>query len=582
MKYNSLVLKVLFWLIALVILFYLAVFLLYVPKLKKDNINLIKKNNKNLTEAIEFSILDKILNEKYREMDDYIKSISKNMDVRITIIKPDGSVLSDSNENPAFMDNHKDRIEIAGALKGRASSSIRYSKTLKKNMIYIAEPLIYENNIIAAIRTSTFIGDVNKIIGKYVYNIVFFSLIAVLISIGAILFIYYTFKNTVSKFSFFSKSVAKGDFDIKLKLKENYENSELEKSFNNMTNKLKDLFQDLSNEKEELNSIISSVKEGIMVIDKDGIVVRVNESFKSICKDKNPISKYYWELLRIENIDKIFNRVDSETKNYNTEVEINGRDYLLSVNYIFLKREIVIIFHDITEIKEFEKSKKDLASNVSHELNTPLAAIKGYVETLIDEETDRVKLQRLKVVENHMERLINIVKDLLLLSSVDEKKVDFDDNVDISTVVSNSIRIFDMKIKEKNLNLKFFPEPDIPQIKGDAFKIEQVIINLIDNAIKYTEKGSISIHTYSANNEVFFKIEDTGIGIPEKDLKKVFDRFYVVDKSRSKNNGGTGLGLSIVKNIVLSHNGIINIDSKIGKGTSFTVIFPVSQKRFKV
>ncbi|HPO51112.1 MAG TPA: histidine kinase dimerization/phospho-acceptor domain-containing protein, partial [Spirochaetota bacterium] len=347
-------------------------------------------------------------------------------------------------------------------------------------MIYIAEPLIYENNIIAAIRTSTFIGDVDKIIGKYVYNIVFFSLIAVLISIGAILFIYYTFKNTVSKFSFFSKSVAKGDFDIKLKLKENYENSELEKSFNNMTNKLKDLFQDLSNEKEELNSIISSVKEGIMVIDKDGIVVRVNESFKSICKDKNPISKYYWELLRIENIDKIINRVDSETKNYDTEVEINARDYLASINYIFLKREIVIIFHDITEIKEFEKSKKDLASNVSHELNTPLAAIKGYVETLIDEETDSVKLQRLKVVENHTERLINIVKDLLLLSSVDEKKVDFDDNVDISTVVSNSIRIFDMKIKEKNLNLKFFPEPDIPQIKGDAFKIEQVIINLID------------------------------------------------------------------------------------------------------
>jgi len=236
--------------------------------------------------------------------------------------------------------------------------------------------------------------------------------------------------------------------------------------------------------------------------------------------------------------------------------------------------EIVSIFHDMTEMKDIEKIKRDFVINVSHELRTPLTAIKGYTETLRKEVDTGPAKKYLEIVERNTNRLINIVNDLLLFSSLEEKPTLELEEIELSGFLGNVIKIFDQKLKDKRLPLAVDVKENIPTIKADAFKLEQMLVNLLDNAIKYTDHGEIAISASVRENRVQIQVRDTGIGIPKENIPRVFERFYVVDKSRSRKSGGTGLGLSIVKHIVLLHKGTINIESTLGSGTSVTVTLP--------
>ena len=242
-------------------------------------------------------------------------------------------------------------------------------------------------------------------------------------------------------------------------------------------------------------------------------------------------------------------------------------------------KEIVITFHEITEIKKTEKFKKDFISNVSHELRTPLTAIKGFIETLLETAKDENK-RYLKIIERQTDRLINIVKDLLKLSELEdigEGKIEISSSkVDLKKLINGVFSIYEKEIKNKGLKSVVKIDKNVPKIKADPFKLEQLFINLIENAIKYTEKGEIRITAKKEDKSVVIEVSDTGTGIARKHLSRIFERFYVVDKSRSKELGGTGLGLSIVKHIVQLHNGEINIESTIGKGTKFTIALPIN------
>ncbi|HOJ43677.1 MAG TPA: ATP-binding protein, partial [Syntrophorhabdaceae bacterium] len=215
--------------------------------------------------------------------------------------------------------------------------------------------------------------------------------------------------------------------------------------------------------------------------------------------------------------------------------------------------------------------KKEFIANISHELRTPLTAIKGFIETL-EEEEHIENIQYLDAIKRHTTRLINIVDDLLTLSELEKEGVKLElEEVRLDSLTENIVKIFEPKLKEKGLNLIIDIEKDIKPIMADPFKLEQMLINLIDNAIKYTEKGKITISVTQDDNNSVIIVEDTGIGIPENAIPRIFERFYTVDKSRSKKLGGTGLGLSIVKHIVLLHKGTIDVQSVYGKGTRFIV-----------
>jgi len=318
--------------------------------------------------------------------------------------------------------------------------------------------------------------------------------------------------------------------------------------------------------------------EGVVVLNSQKRVVLANKSFKKMgdFSSEPIIRKAYWEVLRNmdlkELIDKVFKSNETET----SEIRYQNKVYLGNGTSLSMTRGkgIVIVLHNITEIKQLERVKADFVANVSHELRTPLTAIKGFVETLEEDASEQQK-HFLEIVNKHTDRLTNLVSDLLLLSRIESKGKELEvEDVNLKEVMEDVLKIFEGKSKEKNLKLKLVTPDMLPLIKVDSFLIKQLFINLIDNAIKYTKEGEIKVEIIPQNQKVEIRVSDTGIGISEEHLERIFERFYVVDKARSRQLGGTGLGLSIVKHIVLLHNGEIFVDSRVSKGTIFAITLP--------
>ncbi|MEJ2567730.1 MAG: ATP-binding protein, partial [candidate division WOR-3 bacterium] len=319
-------------------------------------------------------------------------------------------------------------------------------------------------------------------------------------------------------------------------------------------------------------------KEALIVIDGEEKIVIMNDSFREIFEATGGNRKNYWEVVREPIFEEIIEDVKKNRKDLSREIRIHDRNFICSAAFLEKHDEIVVTLHEITKIKEAEKIKKDFISNVSHELRTPLTAIKGFVETLLESAKD-VNKRYLEIIGRQTDRLINIVKDLLKLSEledIEEGKLGVSySRVNLKEIVSNVLGIYEKEIKKKGLKSSFEIDENLPEFRADPFKLEQLFINLIENAIKYTEKGEIRISARKKDKSVLIEISDTGIGIARKHLSRIFERFYVVDKSRSRESGGTGLGLSIVKHIVQLHKGEIRIESILGKGTRFLMILPL-------
>ena len=569
---HSLFFKFFFSFCLIILLLSILIFSFSFRTIRSHYINTLPLDLKNLAYTLKLKVLPLIEEKDFKRLDSLVKEIGKNIKTRITIIAPDGRVLADSEKDPHLMENHNDRPEVKQAKIKGFGKSLRFSTTVKEEMLYVATPVKSKEKFLGVLRVSLFLKDINKLLNNLknrIFGAVFF--ITFLSLLGAFLFsknLSYPLKELVSA----SEKLADGDFSAKVKFKRKDEVGKLAESFNKMSEELKRLFDNLTLKQEELNSIISFLEEGLLVLDKKGRIILFNESFKKIVQI-NPEAKFWWEVLRNPEMGKLIEKAKKEERVSSKELELNGKVFLCSLVFIPSKEELIIVLHDITEFRKLEKIKKDFVVNVSHELRTPLTAIKGYVETL-EEEIKGSSKHYLDIIKKHTERLINIVSDLLLLSELEEKGlIQIKEDVNLEEMAENVCKIFEQKAKEKNLKLNLICESK-PVIKGDPFKLEQMFINLIDNAIKYTEKGEISILLKRTDKEIIVKVKDTGIGIPEEHLNRLFERFYVVDKSRSKKLGGTGLGLSIVKHIVLLHNGKIDVESTPGEGTEFIITFP--------
>ena len=298
--------------------------------------------------------------------------------------------------------------------------------------------------------------------------------------------------------------------------------------------------------------------------------------------------KPFWEVLRNREVINLVENVLKSWKPDNKEIFYlypEERYYLANVIPLDSpEKEIIVVMFDITEFKRLENIKADFIANVSHELRTPLTAIKGYTETLEEDAFESPEDQKhfLRIIKRHADRLINIVSDLLVLSEVEGRDVlsrendnsDFED-VNIIEVITSSLEALRSKSSEKGLNVSFNPSEENLVITANRFLLEQMFINLIDNAVKYTpELGEIGIELYHEDSDLRIEIYDTGIGIPKESLPRIFERFYRVDKTRSRKMGGTGLGLSIVKHIVIIHGGKIDVQSDEGKGSRFIISLP--------
>lgn len=375
-----------------------------------------------------------------------------------------------------------------------------------------------------------------------------------------------------------ASEVAKGNFGVRLHFESNDELKVLADSFNDMTSQIKFLFDELNSEKQELKTLMESMQEALCVIDENDKVVYANDTFQQLVNQNNVFERSYWEFLRDSHIDDLVKKIRIERNKVLDEINIFNKVYLLSGQFFPNRNQTILLFSDISEIKTAEAIKKNLVSNVSHELRTPLTSIRGFVETLKSEETDPEHINYLEIIERNTSRLENIVKDLLELSSLEDGEIQLTyELIEVGELVKNVIILFESKLKEKDLKLTTDIQDDL-QFEGDYFKMEQVLINLIDNAVKYTEQGEVTVRGYSEDARVMIEVSDTGYGIPPRYQTRIFERFYVVDKSRSRKQGGTGLGLSIVKNIVILHNGEIHVDSQLGEGTTFKISLPLKYK----
>ncbi len=555
--------------------------------IKDHYIDTFTANLKNLGIILKLKITPLLEENRRVDLDNFVKKWGKEINTRITVIAPDGEVYADSEKDPSSMENHRDRPEVVKALEGGIGRSLRYSSTVKEDMLYVAMPVEKEGKVIGVVRVSIFLKQIKALMQDLRRRISEVALLVIIVSLlGAALFAR-SLSRPIRDLARASHRVAAGDFDARVFLKSKDELGELGKSFNYMTEKIKTLFTDLALQKEELDSIIFSIQEGLLVLDKEGKIVLSNESFRKIVQEEVPSSrsvsvseyrgKFYWEVVRESRLGELVEEVRRKKENLSGEIELNGRNYLCSATFLGAREGIIVVLHDITEFKKLEKMKKDFVVNVSHELRTPLTAIKGFVETL-EEEIDQQQKHYLEVIKKHTERLINIVQDLLLLARLEEKEVALEwEEVNLKNLIEDVARIFEEKVKDKGLTLRLEVEEDIGSIKGDTFKLEQMFINLVDNAVKYTEKGEVKISLRREGSVgVKIEIQDTGIGIPAEHLERIFERFYVVNKSRSRRLGGTGLGLSIVRHIVLLHNGEINVESTPGAGSKFVIILPAS------
>ncbi|MCP5109102.1 MAG: HAMP domain-containing protein [bacterium] len=512
-------------------------------------------------------------------MDRLAKEVGQQVDMRITVITPSGTVIADSENDPGEMENHGDRPEIIQALKGKmeGAGATRFSSTMGEQMLYLALPVEREGDARFVIRLSLYLSHISELIRALRWK---FTGLLLVLFLFAILIAWY-FSRGISKpvreIAAATREFASGNFDVKIFLEKKDELADVADSFNHMVTTQKKLFNKLSQNRAELQAIISSMKEGLIVIDPMGKITLCNESFEEIACKKEMMGNPYWEVLRIPDFEEYVKKSFQSRESFYEEVELNNKTFLVGFNRMKKGEKLVVIFRDISEFKQLERMKKDFIVNLTHELKTPLTAIKGFVETL-EEEENIENTQYMEIIKRHTDRMNQIVSDLLVLSELEEKNRDvLFEGLDLDDMVNNILKIYKERLKEKDLELEIDIPGNLPKIRGERFKMEQMFINLVDNAVKYTDEGKISITIGETEDGKRVKIEvgNTGLSIPEKSIPRLFERFYVVDKGRSRKLGGTGLGLSIVKHVVLLHKGEISVESTNQEGTVFTIYLPL-------
>lgn len=358
-------------------------------------------------------------------------------------------------------------------------------------------------------------------------------------------------------------------------------------SISDLSERISLQMQSTEREGNQLKSIIESMKEGVIVISREEDLILVNDAAKEMLAiDDAAIGRPYMETVRNPDLQKLISRMQQKKKYAIQEISVlypSERSYMVSVRVSPRYREIVVVIFDITEFKKLERMKADFVASVSHELRTPLTSIKGYIETLLDRnyDTDEEKKKFLEIIEENTERLIAIASDLLVLSELESGGTDPLDSgkgyeeIDIGETIIRSVGSLDSLFSRKGVNLSLEIEDGLPPCRANRFLIERMLINLVENSAKYTpENGSVSVRASARNGAFCIEVEDNGIGIPQEHHERIFERFYRVDKNRSREIGGTGLGLSIVKHIVIQHGGTIDVRSAEDEGSTFTVELP--------
>lgn len=517
-------------------------------------------------------------------LEEFVSKYAAEYNVRITIVLESGEVVAESSTGYDEMENHASRIEIKKALAGEKYSVKRYSKTLGMECMYCAVP-VKTDGFNGVIR----IGVPLKELKTMEFGFLKSTLLTVIVVSVAIILVAVYFSNYITKpldeLTEAARKIAKGNLQVKIYTRQNDQIGLLADAFNSMAEKLKYNMAVLYARNNELEAILYSMNNGVVAIDEDNKIIFCNQEFKTLVeRDEDditglPIYHIMRNQMLYDVIDKVKETEDSVSKEGNIYRE---EECIMRVSGTPLYEEkenktvgVLVSFEDVTQIRKLEHMRSEFVSNVSHEFKTPLTSIRGFVDTLKNGaiHDEKFALKFLDIIDIETERLYNLIQDILLLSEIENNN---DYNVkenDVKEIVGDVITLLNSKVK-KNVELRYEPDTYIRPYICNADRMKQLMINLVDNAIKYTENGNITVKCFSDGNFLYLSVQDTGKGIEKEALERIFERFYRVDKSRSSKTGGTGLGLSIVKHIVEMYNGDIEVESEVFVGTKFLVKLP--------
>lgn len=523
-----------------------------------------------------------------RYIDEYCKDIGKKTGTRVTIILPSGVVVGDSFGDIKMMENHMKRPEIMDALKRKKGVAIRYSSTLDKNMMYIALPVMHDTAVMAIVRTSVSVSAIdNKI--KSVRNNIFIALfITILAAAMASLYVTRRMTYPIEQMKKGAAKFAKGDLRVRLAVPDSEELSELAVTMNQMAQNLDEKITAFKSRSMELEAVHASMQEGVIAIDKEEKIITINDAaIKMLDFPTSELKdRYILEVARNFEFQKFIQRALATPEPVEEDIVITrDKDLMLNIHSTALydleesRMGTLIIFHDITRIALLERLHKDFAANVSHELKTPLTAIKGFIETLqemvINQDT-RESERFLKIIEKNVNRMIDLINDLLALSKLERLQGSNSqfENQNMAVLIHGAVNACHIIIQEKNSTVSIDCPEDLMAMV-DPILMEQAIINLVDNAVKHSPENSRVTITVSVRDTVIdMVIKDNGCGIGKEHSSKIFNRFYRVDKARSRHEGGTGLGLAIVKHIIQYHRGEIDVESTKNEGSAFRISIP--------
>jgi two-component system phosphate regulon sensor histidine kinase PhoR len=520
-------------------------------------------------------------------IDDLCKRLGRESATRITVILPSGKVIGDTDEDPTNMENHANRPEVQEAFGGRIGVATRYSHTLYETMMYVAVPIIENGQVLGIVRTALPLTSIEHAFGTIYTKVIVGGLLIAILAMSVSFYISRRIALPLVKMKQVAEHFTRGDFTHRLPIGTTEEIGQLAETMNEMAKQLNEKVRTIIDQRNEREAILASMVEGVIAFDTIERVINLNRAAAQMLgvEIKQVTGRYLQESFRNTNLQKFVTRILEGGTIQDEEIGLQDKaNVILHLYGSPIHSEdgqnlgAVIVLHDVTRLHQLETIRRDFVANVSHELRTPITSIKGFVDTLRDggihspEDTARF----LGIIARQTDRLNSIIEDLLTLSELERTgRGNIGLNiVELKGVLQNAIATCSLKATAKEIQLQIQCDDNF-KANINAPLLEQAIINLIDNAIKYSEaKSSIEISAKSDNDTMAISVTDHGCGIEKVHLPRLFERFYRVDRARSRELGGTGLGLSIVKHIVSAHDGRVEVESTPGKGSTFSIYLP--------
>ena len=512
----------------------------------------------------------------------------REIGTRLTVIRTDGKVIADSEKDPNVMDNHAHRPEILTAKSKGTGTATRFSRTTNSYRMYLASSVVHGSQLIGYVRTSLPLTVIDKRLSELRWIIFMSTTVATIAALILGLMLSHHIVKPLIVITSVVKNAAQGESAEKLSVLRNDELGDLAKAFNQLIAYSQSRMEMLTTDRNKLSVILSGMVEGVIAVNREERILHMNEAAGKLLQvtPQETLERPIGEVVQIRELSDILEDAIAKQTDFQRKIELKIAS---TKRHIEMRASVlrdgngelvgaVVVLYDVTKLYQLEAIRRDFVANASHELKTPVTAIRMIVETLIDDETLSSEMQNefLNRVQNQSLRLSSIINDLLTLSRIESNNDQIQHApFDMRDCVRSAEALLSPLGKKKNVSMEFNLPDQIVNILGNKQEVSEVVDNLIDNALKYSQQdGHIQVSLFKREHSTVLEVSDAGIGIGQKYQQRIFERFYQVDKARSRESGGTGLGLSIVKHIVQAHGGTIEVESSLGEGSTFRVILP--------